>query len=70
MCVGELIKAIARRLLHQPVMRFVDDYFAAEHEECAKHSMLIFARCSVWPPLCLFVSMPHVLQAGKSIAGQ
>jgi hypothetical protein len=43
-CIGELIKAIARRLLFLPVLRFVDDYFAAEQEASAKHAMQIFAR--------------------------
>ena len=46
-CIGELMKAIARRLLFLPVLRFVDDYFAAEQEACAKHAMLIFARCGM-----------------------
>ena len=44
-CVtGELITAIARRVLFLPVLRFVDDYFAAEREEVAEHAMKIFAR--------------------------
>lgn len=42
--VGELLKAIARRLFHLPVCRFVDDFFAAEHSEVAAHGMQIFAR--------------------------
>jgi len=42
--VGELVKSIARRLLHLPVLRFVDDYFAPEHEESAAHAMGIFVR--------------------------
>ena len=41
---GELITAIARRVLYLPVLRFVDDYFAAEREEVAEHAMKIFAR--------------------------
>ncbi len=41
---GELIGTIARRVLHLPVLRFVDDYFSAEQEECAAHAMRIFAR--------------------------
>ena len=41
---GELITAIARRVLFLPVLRFVDDYFAAEREEVAWHAMKIFAR--------------------------
>jgi hypothetical protein len=44
-CVaGELITAIARRVLFLPVLRFVDDYFAAEREDVAEHAMKIFAR--------------------------
>ena len=43
-CAGELLKAIARRLFHLPVCRFVDDFFAAEHEEVADHGMKIFAK--------------------------
>ena len=42
---GDLIKAIARRIIFLPVMRFVDDFFAAERKDCAHHSMRIFARC-------------------------
>ena len=38
------MKAIARRLLHLPVLRFVDDYFAAESEVTAQHAMNSFAR--------------------------
>ena len=41
---GNLITAIARRVLFLPVLRFVDDYFAAEREEVAEHAMRIFAR--------------------------
>ena len=29
-----------------PVLRFVDDYFAAEPEETAKHAKNVFARCA------------------------
>ena len=28
--IGELISTIARRILHLPVLRYVDDYFAAD----------------------------------------
>jgi hypothetical protein len=44
MFAGELITAIARRVLFLPVLRFVDDYFAAEREDVARHAMRIFAR--------------------------
>ena len=43
-CARELVKAIARCLFHLPVCRFVDDFFAAEHEEVADHGMKIFAK--------------------------
>ena len=41
---GELIKAIARRILHLPVLRFVDDFFTADRRESTAHAMHIFAR--------------------------
>ena len=41
---GDLIKAIARDMLKLPVLRFVDDYFAAESSETADHAMWVFAR--------------------------
>ena len=36
--VGALICAVARRLLHLPVSRLVDDYFAMDREEEAEHT--------------------------------
>ena len=42
--VGELLKAIARRIFHIPLCRFVDDFLAAEHCEVAAHGMRIFAK--------------------------
>jgi hypothetical protein len=44
---GELLKAIARRLFHLPVCRFVDDFFAAESSEVADHGMRIFSRSAL-----------------------
>ena len=44
---GDLIKAITRRILNLPVLRFVDDYFAAESAETAEHAMWVFARYAV-----------------------
>ena len=35
---------LVRRILFLPVLRFVDDYFAAEREDVVKHSLGIFAR--------------------------
>ena len=49
MCQGELIKALARRILKLPVLRFVDDYFSAESKETAQHAMQCLARCD-----CIF----------------
>ncbi len=43
-CAGDLIKTLARKLLHLPVLRFVDDSFAAERAGAAKHALSIFAR--------------------------
>ena len=51
---GELIKAIARRILFLPVLRFVDDYFAADVANCAAHAMHVFARCIVRMSMYLF----------------
>ena len=42
--VGELLKAIARRVVHLLVLRFVDDFFTADRSECAAHAKRIFAR--------------------------
>ena len=42
--IGEFIKTVARRLLHLPVLRYVDDFFAAELAGCEEHSKNIFAR--------------------------
>ena len=50
---GDLIKAIARRILNLPVLRFVDDYFAAESAETADHAMWVFARYAVLDQSCI-----------------
>ena len=42
--VGALLCALARRLLHIPVSRYVDDFFAMDREGEAGHAMQIFAR--------------------------
>ena len=42
--VGMMLATLARRLLHLPVLRYVDDFFTAEREESAAHAMMCFAR--------------------------
>ena len=42
--IGALLTNIARKILHLPMLRFVDDFFTAAPEECAEHAMNIFAR--------------------------
>ena len=42
--IGEVICTIARRLLKLPVLRYVDDYFAAERSETVHQAMSIFAK--------------------------
>jgi len=42
--VGAMIAHFARRILHIPVLRYVDDYFSAERRELAEHAMQCFAR--------------------------
>ena len=39
-----MIAHFARRILHIPVLRYVDDYFSAERRELAEHAMQCFAR--------------------------
>ena len=42
--VGSLLCAIARRVLKIPMLRYVDDFFAADRRESADKAMGIFAR--------------------------
>ena len=42
--IGELITALARKLLHLPVFRYVDDWFGADKPGCAEHAMGCMAR--------------------------
>ena len=42
--VGAMLRHIARVVLRLPVCRYVDDYFAVDHPECAQHAMECFAR--------------------------
>ena len=42
--IGQSLQVIARRLLHIPALRYVDDFFSAEPEQTAAHAMDCFAR--------------------------
>ena len=42
--IGRLITTLARRVLHLPLQRYVDDLFAPEHPKCVQHAMQCFAR--------------------------
>jgi hypothetical protein len=42
--VGDLLCVLARRLLHVPVFRYVDDFFCPERPETMEHGMATFAR--------------------------
>ena len=42
--VGSLLRALARRVLFLPVLRFVDDFYAACRSAEVEHAMQIFAR--------------------------
>ncbi len=42
--VGSLLTSIARRILHLPILRYVDDFYAVAPHGLAEHSMNIFAR--------------------------
>jgi len=42
--IGTCLCAIARRILFLPLLRYVDDYFAAESVACAEHALSVFAR--------------------------
>ena len=44
--VGALLAHLARVTLHLPVIRYVDDYFAADRAELAAHALQCFARMS------------------------
>ena len=45
-CIGALLRAIARRLLHMAIFRYVDDYFGPDHDDSIEHTMNVFARCT------------------------
>lgn len=70
MFVGELLKVIGRKLLHLPVMRFVDDYFAVERKGCEEHAMNIFARWVFTICVPALNAKFEMLQANKSSAGR
>ena len=42
--LGSLLTVITRRVLHIPVLRYVDDFFSADRPKCAAHAKDIFAR--------------------------
>lgn len=42
--VGFMLRSFARRLLKLPIMRYVDDYFGADHNACAEQALDAFAR--------------------------
>ena len=42
--IGAMLAHLARKLLHIPVLRYVDDYFSADRKELAEHAMQCFAR--------------------------
>ena len=44
---GCLLTAFARRILHIPILRYVDDFFAGEREESVQVAMDVFARCDL-----------------------
>ena len=42
--IGNALAHLARKLLHLPVLRYVDDYVSPERPKCLSHSMRCFAR--------------------------
>ena len=42
--IGAMLAHLARKLLHIPVLRYVDDYFSADRPELVEHAMQCFAR--------------------------
>ena len=43
-CLGALLRAIGRRVLHLALFQYVDDYYGPEHIEAVEHAMNSFAR--------------------------
>ena len=41
---GSLICCIARRILHLPMLRYVDDFFSVERKSTTEEAKLVFAR--------------------------
>lgn len=75
--IGALLRAIARRFLHLPVSRFVDDFFAMARAAEVEHSMQMFARsaCVLYESLgasrfCVFLAarMVRCLLGASAIA--
>ena len=42
--IGAMLAHFARKLLHIPVLRYVDDYFSADRGDLVEHAMQCFAR--------------------------
>ena len=42
--VASLLRSVARRILHLPLLCFVDDYFSVDRHTCAQAAMQYFAR--------------------------
>ena len=42
--IGGLLFHVGRKLLHIPLLRYVDDLFSADRSQCAEHAMMCFAR--------------------------
>ena len=61
--IGSLLCHLARRLLHLPVMRYVDDYFSCDRAECIDHALLCFMR------LVRFLLGDTAVSASKSTSG-
>ena len=57
--VGRLLATLARKLLHLPVLRYVDDLFTCDRPESAEHAKNCFAR------LCRVLLGPDAIEPKK-----
>lgn len=55
---GALLRKLARRLLHIPALRYVDDFFGVDRESCIEHTMQCVARSAVRAPLACHIPLP------------
>ena len=55
---GALIATLARRLLHIPVLRYVDDFFCVEATASVEVTMSIFARCACGMGMLMYMGPP------------